>query len=342
METLILMIRTEKKLLLVDSAAGRRDSRWHHAEEHQAPGRMKPSPLDKRLQYSLLDRFPARYPPPDMSQPFVSTHLSGINHFHPGTITLHQLPNVDPAHAQSSATPELGFQPIHLLKFALLLIAFLAIPLLSTTKAFPRPLGNSSRKPSGKNSHRRRRLNCCQLPASYQPPQSVVDAPFVPLPTRRHFRISHVGNLTRLPAGTVVYTNQSSSSDSDGYSSEDAHHPEPPLQFRLVFGKRLRGEEVEFKGLSAMKGSRLAARSSHQPSRSSSSSSLSSATPEHSVALPGHHCQASPADSDTIPQQSRSMSQKKAISFAATTQACTYRISTQIDSGLSFLSCQLK
>jgi len=283
-----------------------------------------------------------------MSQPFVSSaHLSGMNHFHPGgNFNLHQLPNLDPAHPQSSVTPELGFQPIHLLKLALLLIAFLAIPLLSTNKAFPLPLGNSSRKPSGKNSHRRRRLNRCQLPASYQPPQSVVDAPFVPLPTRRHFRISHVGNLTRRPtSGTVVYTNQSSSSssDSDGYSSEDAHRPEPPQQFRLVFGKRLRGEEEEFKGPSAMKGSRLAARSSPQPSRSSSPSSLSSGTPDHFIGLPGHHCQASPAESDTIQQQSRSsLSEKKAISFAATTQACTHRISTQIDSGLSFLSCQLK
>lgn len=284
-----------------------------------------------------------------MSHPMLSSPLS----FNDNDITpsFDQLPDADPVHLHlhtPTPTPtlavELGFHPIHLLKFALLLLAFLVIPLLSTNSSFPRPLGSSSRKLSGKNAHRRRRRHSrCQLPATYQPPQSVVDAPFIPLPTRRHFRISHVGNQARRPAGPVVYTNQSSS-DSDDYCSEDALTPEAPQQFRLVFGKRIRGEEQEFRGPSAMKGSRLATRSPHPPSLSSSPSSSSSNTSDTPLALHEHHHhdQSSSLKPDSVEQQSRSLSKKKAISFAATTQACTHRISTQIDSSLSFLSCQLK
>ncbi|PLW37280.1 hypothetical protein PCASD_09420 [Puccinia coronata f. sp. avenae] len=282
-----------------------------------------------------------------MSHPLVSSPSSTYNDI---TINFDQLPNAEPVHLHlhtptPTLTVELGFHPIHLLKFTLLLLAFLVIPLLSTNSSFPRPLGSSSRKLSGKNAHPRRprRHTRCQLPATYQPPQSVVDAPFIPLPTRRHFRISHIGNQARRPAGTVVYTNQSSS-DSDDYCSEDALTPEAPQQFRLVFGKRIRGEEQEFRGPSAMKGSRLANRSPHPPSLSSSPSSPSSNTCDTPLALHEHHhhVQSSLFKPDSVEQQSRSLPQKKAISFAATTQACTHRISTQIDSSISFLSCQLK
>ncbi|WAQ82687.1 hypothetical protein PtA15_3A50 [Puccinia triticina] len=213
--------------------------------------------------------------------------------------------------------------------------AFLIIPILSTSNLPRTPLGHSSRKLPAKNSHRRRRIGRRQLPASYQPPQSVVDAPFIPLPTRRHFRISHVGNQRRRPAlGTVVYTNHSSS-ESDEYCSEDAHHkPEPVEHFRLVFGKRLRGEEQEFRGLSAMKGSRLSAR----PSTATFSS------PHHDHPESNHTQKPSPPRPEPAvhEKQHEPTLEKKSISFAATTQACTQRISTQIDSSLSFLSCQLK
>ncbi|KAH9470562.1 hypothetical protein Pst134EA_007817 [Puccinia striiformis f. sp. tritici] len=269
-----------------------------------------------------------------MSQPFSFSQIStsntnnnnNINNDH-GTINFDQLPNTDPAAVYSTSTLELGFQPAHLIKFALLLLAFLFIPILSTNNPFP-TVGHNSRKSSSRSSHRRRRQARRQMPASYQPPQSVVDAPFIPLPTRRHFRISHVGNRTRKAPGTVVYTNQSSS-DSEEYCSEDAHSPEPAQQFRLIFGKRLRGEEEEFKGPSAMKGTRLSTRTQSTHPSLTSSSTFNHKDNNHS-------------QPKTDNQQGKPSTHKRAISFAATTQACTHRISTQIDSSLSFLSCHLK
>ncbi|KAA1076256.1 hypothetical protein PGT21_036379 [Puccinia graminis f. sp. tritici] len=272
-----------------------------------------------------------------MSQPLNFNQISNTNNNNNNnnelpttTINFDQLPISDPAAVYSATSLELGFHPIHLFKFALLLLAFLVIPILSTNNLFPRALGQGSRKSSPKHSHRRRRQPRRQLPANYQPPQSVVDAPFIPLPTRRHFRISHVGNQRagRLTTGSVVYTNHSSSESDEYCSSEDAHHAEPLDHFRLVFGKRLRGEEEEFRGPSVLKGSPLSAR----------------AQPTQLLTLHSQYSQAnSTARSESlVDQPNKPLPHKKSISFAATTQACTHRISTQIDSSLSFLSCQLK
>ncbi|POW12286.1 hypothetical protein PSTT_04631 [Puccinia striiformis] len=176
-----------------------------------------------------------------MSQPFSFSQIStsntnnnnNINNDH-GTINFDQLPNTDPAAVYSTSTLELGFQPAHLIKFALLLLAFLFIPILSTNNPFP-TVGHNSRKSSSRSSHRRRRQARRQMPASYQPPQSVVDA-------RSYL-----------------------------YLPEDISES-LTWQFRLIFGKRLRGEEEEFKGPSAMKGTRLSTRTqSTHPSLTSSS-----------------------------------------------------------------------
>lgn len=166
--------------------------------------------------------------------------------------------NSDPSAVYSTPAIQLDFEFVHLVKFSLLLILALFIPLLSLHSSFFSVLGYRTTS-SHKGSHRRR-TNRRKLPVNYEPPKSVVDATFIPLPTRRHFRISHVGNQnSRTPTTKVVYTNQSSSDSECDQSEYGNLETESNQRFKLVFGKRLRGEEDEFKGRSALKGSRLLA-----------------------------------------------------------------------------------
>ncbi|EGF99508.1 uncharacterized protein MELLADRAFT_118297 [Melampsora larici-populina 98AG31] len=127
---------------------------------------------------------------------------------------------------------EMKFEPFSFLKFISLLLVFLFIPFLSLAKLFtPTPTRQSSRRRS--------------FPVDYV--RNLTDKPFVPLKTRRHFRISHIGNQ---PRSRISNNLSGNSSDSETESCDET------LQYKLVWGKRRRGEESEFTGQSAMKGGR--------------------------------------------------------------------------------------
>ncbi|KAH9818497.1 hypothetical protein DFH28DRAFT_960545 [Melampsora americana] len=129
---------------------------------------------------------------------------------------------------------EIHFEPFNFLKFISLLLVFLFIPFLSLAKLFtPTPTSN-------RQSSRNKR----SFPVDYIRNSS--DQPFLPLKTRRHFRMSHLGNQSK----ALNLGNSCSSSDSECESGDQ------PMQYRLVWGKRRRGEESEFVGQSAMKGGR--------------------------------------------------------------------------------------
>ncbi|KAG0147184.1 hypothetical protein CROQUDRAFT_656472 [Cronartium quercuum f. sp. fusiforme G11] len=128
----------------------------------------------------------------------------------------------------NSAIVELSFDPICFVKFLSLLLVFLFIPFLSLAKLFTNQT-YSRRKPINK----RKTFSVNYVPSKQEP--------FVPLKTRKHFRISHIGNK-------VSY---------DSSSEEDEDEDEAnKIEYKLVWGKRRRGEESEFKGRSAMKGGR--------------------------------------------------------------------------------------
>ncbi|MBW0514455.1 hypothetical protein O181_054170 [Austropuccinia psidii MF-1] len=157
---------------------------------------------------------------------------------------------------------------VELVKFYSLLLALFLVPLISLLKLLPKSIHHPSRLNRLGRPKRK-------LPVNYEPPQSTVDAPFIPLPTRRHFRVSHIGNRikTRKSKPLTQSINQFDS-DSENEDSDSQSESIRVEELRLVFGRRLRGEEEEFKGPSAMKGSR----SLHSNLNSSLSNHLSKPT----------------------------------------------------------------
>lgn len=123
----------------------------------------------------------------------------------------------------STGTPGLDIEDF-LFKFSFIIFLFLLFPCLS--------LQNATRTRSRVHGPQ-----CQVFPASYIPDPAIVDAPFKPLPTRKYFRISHIGNRPELDSDL----------DSDNEASSSIKN------CRLVFGKQLRGEESQFKGKSSLK-----------------------------------------------------------------------------------------
>lgn len=173
----------------------------------------------------------------------------------PDTMNLSQLVTQD--HTTTPMVVEIKFEPFSFLQFFALLLVFLFIPFLSLAKLFtPSPTRQSSRRRS--------------FPADWI--RNPAEKPFVPLKTRRHFRISHIGNQPRSRLST--HSSGGSSSDSETESGDEA------VQYKLVWGKRRSGEEREFRGQSAMKGGRERER---ERARQAAIESDLSSTPSSSI-----------------------------------------------------------
>ncbi|KAI8443375.1 hypothetical protein BY996DRAFT_8262788, partial [Phakopsora pachyrhizi] len=154
-------------------------------------------------------------------------------------------------------------QPLQLFTFILFLVV---LPLLSIQNF----------KQVNQNKRRRKKLSIYN--ADYEPHWSIVEAVQKPLKTRKHFRISHVGNYrvgVDGQEGDLSEEDIESTSDSSSSSSKtETTRMIEGIEYRLVFGKRERGEEGEFLGRSALKGSRASQASSTSNDNLSTSSNI--------------------------------------------------------------------